>query len=346
MSDETKVLRFGVIGCGGMATQVHCPNMAAIDAVETVAYCDLDEGKAKALLETHGGEYTTTDADRIFQDTSLDGVLIQTGPSAHPQLVQAAARAGKHVFVEKPIAVELADALETVKVVEECGIRFIYGTCNRLAPMVRRAKRMCPDPVYSFCQCTGSVTSQACHNIDLAVNLFHGAPLVTVYASGGRVWGMDAHLPADSFSAVLTFEDGSVHTYIQHGKSCNALLKKYHYQLFGKECCVYLAKRFKECHLMRDLSKVEQSWVFDGEDTDRGPFGYMGHYDELKELVECIRHGGNGTMTVCDAAYVLAVEKGILHSVETGRVVEFFGFLKEHGAAFLVEGRTQTSPAS
>ena len=230
----------------------------------------------------------------------------------------------------------MSDALETVRVVEASGVKFIHGTCNRLAPMVKMAKRMCPDPLYSFCQCTDTVTNQACHNIDLAVNLFHESPLAAVYASGVQAWDLDPHLPVDSFAAVLTFADKSVHTYLQHGRAYNALLTKYHYQLFGKDRCVFLAKRFKECHLMKDLQSVERTWSFSGPDMDRGPFGYMGHYDELKELVDCIRSGrGNGTMTVRDAAYILAVEKAILQSTQTGQAVAFPEFLKANHAAFL-----------
>jgi predicted dehydrogenase len=205
--------------------------------------------------------------------------------------------------------------------------------------MVKIAKRMCPQPIYSYCQCSDTITHQAVHNLDLAVNLFHEAQLLRIYGSGQQVWDLDPHLPVDSFSAVLTFADGSVHTYLQHGRAYNPLLKKYHFQLFGQDRCVYLAQRFKECHLMTNNESVDQSWVFAGSDTERGPFGYMGHYDELAELVACIREGGQGTMTVRDAAYVLAVEKAILKSVESAAVVDFPAFLHAREAAFLLEGR-------
>jgi predicted dehydrogenase len=332
-------LHFGVIGCGGMASQVHCPNLAAIPGARTVAYCDIEANRAQKLLDTFGGEYITAKAEQIFDDPNIDAVLIQIGPTMHPQLVQAAAKANKHIFVEKPIAIELSDALATVRVVEASGVKFIHGTCNRLAPMVKRAKHLVPQPLYSFCQCTDTVTGQACHNLDLAVNLFHEAPLTRVYASGGQFWDLDPHLPADSFSAVLTFADGSTHSYVQHGLAHNVLLKKYHYQLFGQDGCVYLAKRFKECHYMKARDAVESSWIFEGKDFDRGPNGYMGHYQELEELVQCIRHGGNGTMTVRDAAYILAVEKAILHSIQTEQVIDFSEFLAQQEAAFLLDGR-------
>jgi len=339
VSGGEKELRLGVIGCGGMATQVHCPNVTAIAGARTVAYCDVAAEKAQALLDKFGGEYVTTDAARIFDDKSIDGVLIQVGPKWHARFAQMAAMAGKHVFVEKPIAVELADALDVVRAVEASGVKFLYGTNNRLAPLVLKAKAMCPQPLYSFSQCSESITHHACHFIDLAVNLFHEAPLERVYASGGQFWNLDPHLPADSFCAVLTFADRSTHTCIYHGASFNPLLSKYHYQLFGRECCVYLARRFKECHLMKDRNQVAQSWVFHGDDLDRGPFGYMGHYQELKHWVDCIRTGASCTMTARNAAYVLAIEKAILHSIQTGRAVNVAAFLREHDAAFLQQGR-------
>ncbi len=68
MQKSKDALRFGVIGCGGMGSQVHVPNMANMENAKTVAYCDLDENKAQNLLKTYGGEYITKDANRIFED--------------------------------------------------------------------------------------------------------------------------------------------------------------------------------------------------------------------------------------------------------------------------------------
>ena len=97
-------LRFATIGCGGMIETVHCPNMAAVQGAKLVAYCDLDEAKARKLRATFGGEYVTSDCQKVFADKGIDGVLIAIGPKAHPAMVRAAAQAGKHIFVEKPLA--------------------------------------------------------------------------------------------------------------------------------------------------------------------------------------------------------------------------------------------------
>ena len=336
--NKTDKIRFGVIGCGYIGSTFHCPNLKSLPNTEISAYSDICIERAENLLKTHGGKYVTDNYNEILEDKDIDAVLIQVGPRMHPEIVCRAARAGKHIFVEKPIAVELQDALKVVKEVEKSGVKFIYGTHNRLSPMVKMAKSLCPNPLYSYCQCTGSITSQACHNFDLAVNVFHRAQIKNVYATGRQAWNLDPHLCADSFSAVINFCDDSTFTYIQHGKSFNTLLNKFHFQLFGNDRCVYLANRFRECHLVDTDQKV-QSWIFKGDDMAVGKMSYMGHYNILQELVNCILNGGNGSVTIRDAAFTLAVEKAVLESVKTGSIVDFKDFMTKNNALFLYEGR-------
>ncbi len=332
-----KTLRFGCIGCGAMGG-LHCANSKYVPGMEVVAYADLDLSKAEAFLAQFGGEYATTDVDRLFADDSLDGVLIQTGERAHPALGIAAAQAGKHIFMEKPIAVTVEEALDLERAVKASGVKYLIGLCNRLAPMVARAKELLPHPIISYCQCPDLVSGQSCHNLDLMVHKFHEAPLVSVYAVGGHYWGLDAHLPADGFIATLKFEDDSQACYIQHGRSYNALLSKYHFQLFGKDRCVYLAHRFKECHFSTNLAAPDFSWGFQGPDftplnlaehekDSRGPHGYMGHYDQLVALCEAIRSDTEPPMTVEQGRHVLQVEKALLESIVTGQVVDYREFL-------------------
>ena len=326
-----KVLRFGCIGCGAMGS-LHVRNSKFVPEFQVVAYADVDEAKAKKFLAEYGGEYATDRAEKIIEDRSLDGILLQTGPQWHPKIGMAAAEAGKHIFVEKPMAATLPEADEFVRAVRKNKVKALVGFCNRLAPAVKRAKGLCPNPRYSFCMCAGSIVAQACHNLDLAVHLFHNSKLQTVYASGGRFYNLDAGLPVDSFSAVLRFADGSTHTYLQHGNTVNALLRKYHFQLFGDEVCVYLAKRFKEVHYCTGPDTVAHSLAFDGPDfspsttpameDSRGPFGYMGHYEELAALAEAIRSDTEPPITLEQGRQVLRIEKAIMESAATGKVID------------------------
>ncbi|MBI4550846.1 MAG: Gfo/Idh/MocA family oxidoreductase [Candidatus Latescibacteria bacterium] len=330
-------LRFGCIGCGGMGT-LHVLNARHIPGMDVVAYADVQKEKAEKFLKEFGGEYATDDPARVFADASLDGVLIQTGERHHPALGIAAAKAGKHIFMEKPIAVTVEEALELEKAVRQAGVKYLIGLCNRLAPAVKRAKALLPNPWITFGQCTDTVSGQACHNLDLIVHQFHDAPLVSVYASGGHYYGLDAHLPADSFIATLRFADGSQACYIQHGRAYNALMSKYSFQLFGKDRCVFLAQRFKDCHLSTSLTAPDFSTIFSGPNFSpvnpeahfkdvRGPHGYMGHYDELVALCEAIRQDTDPPMTVEEGRHVLQVEKAIFESLTTGQIVDHAQFL-------------------
>jgi len=337
-------LTFGCIGCGNMG-KLHVLNSSYIPDMEVVAYADIDEEKADQFLSDFGGEYATGEAADLFADDSLDGVLIQTGERYHPALGIAAAQAGKHIFMEKPIAVTVEEALELEKAVKAAGVKYIIGLCNRLAPGVRRAKELLPHPWISFGQCTDTVSGQACHNLDLIVHKFHDAPLTTVYATGGHHYGLDEHQPADSFIATIGFADASQACYIQHGKAYNALMSKFSFQLFGKDRCVFLAKRFKECYLSTSLAAPDFGYVFAGPDftalepenptkhfTDaRGPHGYMGHYDELVALCDAIRNDTEPPMTVEHGRHVLQVEKAIFESITSGQIVDYPQFLAQWG---------------
>src|SRR4051812_24936916 len=78
-----KTLRFGVIGCGGMGS-LHVMNSKFVPGMQVVAYADVKRENADKFLKDFGGEYATTDIDRLIGDKSLDGVLIQTGEKHHP----------------------------------------------------------------------------------------------------------------------------------------------------------------------------------------------------------------------------------------------------------------------
>jgi predicted dehydrogenase len=306
--------------------------MQAKGEIEVVGYCDQDETKAAQFLKNYGGKYSCCNAAGILADSSIEAVLIAVGPAAHPELCVAAAKAGKHIFVEKPLALELSDARCIEAEVTKAGVKFQIGFCNRLAPLVQMAKRLMPHPLYSFCQSASSVADQACHSLDLAVNFFHEAPLRTVYAAGGKFWEIktDAHLPMDSCVATLRFDDGSTHCLLQHGLAYNAVLKKYHFQLFGREGCVFLANRFKELHLSKEVAAPLFSWRVEAPDALAGPGGYMGHYQEVDEFVRAIRQDFSPTMTARDGVYALAVEKAIVESIRGNRVVDMEKFLQEN----------------
>ncbi|HYF49457.1 MAG TPA: Gfo/Idh/MocA family oxidoreductase [Planctomycetota bacterium] len=346
-----KQLRFAAIGCGEMG-HLHVQNANHVPGVKVVAFGDVRQEAGEKFLQRYGGEYATTDMDRIFADKSIDAVLIQTGEKHHPALGIAAAKADKHIFMEKPIAVTVEEALQLEKEVRRSKVKYIIGLCNRLAPAVKKAKEILPNPYITIAQTAHSVAGQACHNLDLIVHLFHEAPLQSVYASGGHYYGIDPHIPCDSFCAVLKFADGSQATYVQHGQAVISAMTKYSMQLFGRDRGVFLAKRYKECQVSTSLKEPDFVYGFTGPDFSpcwsapldqhfkdvRGPHGYMGHYDEIAELAKAIRNDTEPPMTVEHGRHVLQVEKAIFESLTTNTVVDYAKFVDRWGCKPLSAG--------
>lgn len=343
-----KTLRFGCVGCGSMGI-LHTLNAQYVQGLEVVAYADADKEKAERFLQSYGGEYATDSADKLFEDDSLDGVFIITGEKHHPKLGIAAANAGKHIFMEKPIAVEVEDALELERAVRSNKVKYLIGFCNRLAPMVKKAREMVTEPWITICQSSSTVAAQANHHLDLMLHMFHQAPLASVYASGGHAYGTDAHLAADSFIATLRFADGSQASLTMHGQVHNGALGKYSMQIFGKDRTVYLAQKYTECHLFTSPGSPDISYTFQGSNSNlvrgndadanaqfrdaRGPHGYMGHYEELVALRDAIWHDTEPPMNVEHGRHVLQVEKAILESVTTNQVIDFPQFLARWDSA-------------
>ena len=102
-------VRVGVVGCGVISRQ-YAENAKAFDSFELVACADLDESQARALAEAH--DLRVASVDELIADPSIDVVLNLTPPAAHVDVIRACLAAGKHVYTEKPLATETADAAQ------------------------------------------------------------------------------------------------------------------------------------------------------------------------------------------------------------------------------------------
>lgn len=112
----TKIIKAGVVGCGGIANGKHFPAIKKNGKIELVAFCDLIKERAEKAKE----EYGTPDA-RVYTDYTelvkedVDVVYVLTPNNAHAPVSIAAMKAGKHVMCEKPMAKTYAEAKEMVK---------------------------------------------------------------------------------------------------------------------------------------------------------------------------------------------------------------------------------------
>src|SRR5918912_84694 len=90
-----------VAGCGSFATAMHLPNLAQLPAYRLHAAVDLDEERSRRVADRYGMAYATADYARVLEDPAVEVVLITTPHTTHARMAIQAARAGKHILVEK-----------------------------------------------------------------------------------------------------------------------------------------------------------------------------------------------------------------------------------------------------
>ena len=138
-------MRVGFIGCGRHATKMLYPSLH-LARMELVTVCDLDEAKARRNARWFGAEHVYTDHRRMLDEMPLDAVLICTGPKTHTPLALDCVERGVPVFVEKPPALNLAEAERLRERSEALGVPVMVGTMKRHALIYRRMKEIITSP--------------------------------------------------------------------------------------------------------------------------------------------------------------------------------------------------------
>src|ERR1022692_3244531 len=117
------MIRFGLLGCGRIATR-HSDLLGGrhIDGAILAAVCDPIRARADAIASKYGvpAHYEIGD---FLARKDIEAVAVLTPSGMHPQHVIACARAGKHVVVEKPMALRLQDADDMMRACDEAGVK-------------------------------------------------------------------------------------------------------------------------------------------------------------------------------------------------------------------------------
>lgn len=132
-----RTLRLGVVGCGQMGRK-HAVNCSRIEGVSVVAVADKDHERASAVAkDIRAVQYESAEA--MVANAGLDAVVIATPPGQRRQAVEAAVGAGDAVFVEKPIALDLAAAKSFCSAAQEASVVNAVGFHLRYSPLTQRA---------------------------------------------------------------------------------------------------------------------------------------------------------------------------------------------------------------
>jgi UDP-N-acetylglucosamine 3-dehydrogenase len=135
-------VRIGVIGCGGIAHAAHLPHYVKLDNAELVAVADVAEDAARKTAEEFGAKDSYTDYRDLLKRDDIDAVSVTTPPKWHSEIAVAAARAGKHVLVEKPMARNVDEADAMVSAAKEAGVLLMATHQDRMGPMSEKVKEL------------------------------------------------------------------------------------------------------------------------------------------------------------------------------------------------------------
>ena len=223
-----KGVTVGVIGAGGFARGVLLPLLAKTPA-RLACLADLDAAAAGHAASKFGAGRAVTDYKLLLDDPQLDAVFVVVGHHLHARFVCEALEAGKHVFVEKPLAMnaeELAQVAQTLQTTT--GQTLMVGFNRRFSQHIVKIRQLLSGRSEPLCmnftvnagfippdhwtqdprRGGGRIIGEACHFIDLLSHLA-GSPVTTVSA---MTVGDGVAVRDDKMSIVLGFADGSVGT--------------------------------------------------------------------------------------------------------------------------------------
>lgn len=137
-----RIVKIGIIGCGGIANGKHMPSLKQIENVQMVAFCDIIEEKAQKAAAEYGvpGAKVYTDYKELLKDPEIEVVHVLTPNKEHADISIDALYAGKHVMCEKPMAKSAADARRMCEAAKATGKKLTIGYQHRQKPQSQYAK--------------------------------------------------------------------------------------------------------------------------------------------------------------------------------------------------------------
>jgi predicted dehydrogenase len=139
MADTVKLASIGLGWWGNVLAE------AAVAAGAEIAVCYARGPEAREEFAAKHGCVAASSFEAVLADSAIDGVLIATPHTTHADYIVDAASAGKHVFIEKPLALTVADAKRAIAAIEQAGTVLVVGHNRRRQPAMRRLKEMISD---------------------------------------------------------------------------------------------------------------------------------------------------------------------------------------------------------
>ena len=142
-----KDVRWGIVGCGDVAERKSGPALYGVENSSLIAVMSRNEEKAKGFAERHGAPKFYTDVDDLIADSDVNAIYVGTPPSVHAEIVEKAAKAGKHVLCEKPMSPSVAECQSMIDSCKEAGVQLMIAYYRRFYPIVVKMKDLIADGI-------------------------------------------------------------------------------------------------------------------------------------------------------------------------------------------------------
>jgi len=293
-----------LVGAGNLARWVHLPNLRNMPGVHLRAVQSSSGARGKNYALRFGADYCTSDYQEILKDPSIQVVVIVSRNPQHASQALAALRGGKHVFVEKPMALSEAECLELFQAVHETGKQLTVGFNRRYAPSYLTLKRQVAKrsgPAVLNCRINspgisgsywmadpaigGAILGEACHFIDLTYWLLDAEPLeVSAYS---LPIGKKDPIGENNIVASFCFADGSIAnlTYCTVGSRKSGGERV---EIFAPGVGAF-AEDFKEAVVKTGIVHKRSSW-----------FAEKGYQEQMRAFFSALREGKQPDITVRD----------------------------------------------
>jgi predicted dehydrogenase len=314
-------LGVALVGAGNLARWVHLPNLKKIAGASLRAVHSASGARGKTYAERFGAAYSCSDYAEILQDTQIDVVLILSRHQHHFQQALAALEAGKHVFLEKPMALTEDECRRLARAVAETGKHLTVGFNRRFAPFYLEQKKHLArrtSPAVINCRINspymtsgfwaadpsigGAILSEACHFVDLLYWLLDSEPVhVNAFSLPND---SEDPIGQNNIAASFRFADGSVAnlTYCTVGSKTSGGERV---EVFAQGIGV-VSEDFKQLTSKTGMRRTRSSWRVE-----------KGYRAQLESFLKGIRAGEQPAITVRDGARATLGCLRILESART-----------------------------
>jgi len=293
-----------LVGAGNLARWAHLPNLKKTPGVRLRAVHSSSGARGKSYALRFTAEYCASDYAEILADAEVQAVVIVSRNLQHAPQALAALRAGKHVFVEKPMALTQQECRELSQAVEETGKQLTVGFNRRYAPTYLALKKQMAKrsgPAVLNCRVNspgisgsywmadpaigGAILGEACHFVDLMYWLLESEPVeVSAYS---LPTGKKDPIGENNLVAAFRFADGSIAnlTYCTVGSRTSG----------GERLEVFTAglgataEDFKESIIQTGMVRKNSSW-----------FAEKGYEAQMRSFFAAIQQGKAPDITVRD----------------------------------------------